>query len=152
MDTGATAVATAAAALPASASAAQSGPSTFDVVFPLALLLVVAAAVPAGMLIANRVLSGLAHGPDTGNRGKDQPFESGLTSTAGSAGERFGVKFYLVAMLFLVFDIEVAVLYPWLLAFAAGGWSMLVLLLTFLLVLEVGFLYLWRKGALDWDR
>jgi NADH-quinone oxidoreductase subunit A len=147
MDTGAAVVvATASAAAPAA------GPSTFDIVFPLGLLLVIAAAVPAGMLIANRVLSGLAHAPRTGTLGKDQPYESGLTATAGSAGERFSVKFYLVAMLFLVFDIEVAVLYPWLLAFADGGWALLGLLLVFLLVLEVGFLYLWRKGALDWDR
>lgn len=151
MDTGATAV-VATATASASTAAAPAGPSTFDVVFPLALLLVIAAAVPAGMLIANRVLSGLAHAPRTGNRGKDEPYESGLTATAGDSGQRFGVKFYLVAMIFLVFDIEVAVLYPWMLAFAQGGWALLVLLLVFLLMLEVGFLYLWRKGALDWDR
>lgn len=145
MDTGSPVLSAAVAAAPAQTS-------VFDVVFPLAILLVIAALVPAGMLIANRILAGLTHGRSTANPGKLQPFESGLTATAGDAGARFDVKFYLVAMLFLVFDIEVAVLYPWLLAFAQPGWTMVWLLVAFLFILEVGFLYLWRKGAFDWDR
>jgi len=62
------------------------------------------------------------------------------------------VKFYLVAMLFLAFDLEVAFLYPWAVRFLKGGWEMFWSLLSFLVLLEAAYIYLYRKGALDWRK
>ena len=81
---------------------------------------------------------------------KNTPFESGIISV-GSAQFRMSVDFYLTAILFIIFDLEVAFLFPWAVAFGDVGlfgfWSMM----FFLAVLTVGFAYEWRKGALDWD-
>ncbi len=74
------------------------------------------------------------------------------TGMTAQSPDRFPVKFYLVAMLFLAFDVEVAFLYPWALHFSKGGWEMVGLLVAFLGLLEAAYLYLWRKGALDWDK
>jgi NADH-quinone oxidoreductase subunit A len=60
------------------------------------------------------------------------------------------VKFYLVAMIFLLFDIEIAFLYPWALALRDLGWAGFVQIITFFLILLVGYVYVWRKGVLDW--
>ena len=68
----------------------------------------------------------------------------------GDARERQSVKFYLVAMIFLLFDIEVAFLYPWAMALRDLGWAGLIQIVTFLLILSVGYAYVWRKGVLDW--
>lgn len=127
-------------------------PTLFDIVFPLTILVLIGVAIPAGMLVANHVLSRWALGHKINNPGKNEPVESGLTATVGTANERFSVKFYLIAMLFLAFDLEVAFLYPWAMHFKHGeGWSMIWLLLPFLVMLEVGYLYLYKKGALDWE-
>jgi NADH-quinone oxidoreductase subunit A len=128
-------------------------PTTFDIVFPLTILLILGLSIPTLMLLANHVLSRWALGGKNSNPGKIEPYESGLNVTLGSANERFSVKFYLVAMLFLAFDLEVAFLYPWAIHFShSSGWSMVWLLVIFLVMLEVGYLYLYKKGALDWDR
>jgi NADH-quinone oxidoreductase subunit A len=82
---------------------------------------------------------------------KGESYECGLSTTVGTANERFSVKFYLVAMIFLAFDIEVAFLYPWAVRFLRGGWDLLWILVAFLVMLESVYLYLWNKGALDWD-
>jgi NADH-quinone oxidoreductase subunit A len=140
------------AAAPVAAAAVAAGPSVFDAVFPLTMLLILALLVPAALLTANFFLSKWAHGTRNTNPARNEPYESGLATTVGSAGERFDVKFYLIAMLFLAFDIEVAFLYPWAIHFKQGGWEMVVLLLVFLVLLEVGYLYLYKKGALDWDK
>jgi NADH-quinone oxidoreductase subunit A len=66
------------------------------------------------------------------------------------ARERHSVKFYLVAMIFLLFDIEVAFLYPWALALRTLGWPGFFQIITFFLILVVGYIYVWRKGVLDW--
>jgi NADH-quinone oxidoreductase subunit A len=68
----------------------------------------------------------------------------------GNARERQSVKFYLVAMIFLLFDIEVAFLYPWSLALRDLGWPGLLQIVMFFLILLVGYIYIWRKGILDW--
>lgn len=77
-------------------------------------------------------------------------YESGMEPVR-TARERFSVKFYLVAMLFIVFDIEVVFLYPWAVAFRELGVAGFITMLVFILVLFVGYLYIWRKGALEWD-
>jgi NADH-quinone oxidoreductase subunit A len=131
---------------------AAASPSVFAVVFPLTMLLLIAVAVPTALVVINRILSGWAVGRKLDTAGKQEPYESGLPGVVGTAGERFSIKFYLIAMLFLVFDIEVAFLYPWAVQFNHGGWGMVGVLVFFLVLLEVGYLYLWRKGALDWDK
>lgn len=128
------------------------GPSVFDMVFPLTMLLILGLLVPAALLGINTILSRVSHGTRNTNPAKNEPYESGLPVTVGTAGERFDVKFYLIAMLFLAFDIEVAFLYPWAVHFSSGGWEMIAVLVVFLVLLEVGYLYLYKKGALDWDK
>jgi NADH-quinone oxidoreductase subunit A len=141
-----------AAAVPAAAPVLVMGPSVFDMVFPLTMLLILGLLLPAALLGINTILSRFSHGTRNTNPAKNEPYESGLPVTVGTAGERFDVKFYLIAMLFLAFDIEVAFLYPWAVHFSSGGWEMIALLVVFLVLLEVGYLYLYKKGALDWDK
>ncbi len=133
------------------ATPVTAGPSTFDSLAPFTLLALLALTIPAALLLINVVLSKWVHGTRNSNPGKLEPYESGLPTTAGNSGERFSIKFYLIAMLFLAFDIEVAFLYPWAIHFNQGGWEMVGLLAVFLTLLEVGYLYLYKKGALDWE-
>lgn len=135
----------------ATATPVMAGPSTFDSLVPFTLLVLLAVGVPALLLSLNVWLSNRVHGRRNTNPGKNEPYESGLPTTAGNSGERFSIKFYLIAMLFLAFDIEVAFLYPWAIHFNEGGWEMVGLLAVFLVLLEVGYLYLYKKGALDWE-
>jgi NADH-quinone oxidoreductase subunit A len=88
-------------------------------------------------------------GPRNPTPAKLAPYECGMPAV-GDARERQSVKFYLVAMVFLLFDIEVAFLYPWAVALRDLGWPGLVQILTFFLILVVGYIYIWRKGVLDW--
>ena len=88
-------------------------------------------------------------GPRRPNRAKDVPYECG-SDVIGSPRARFEVKFYQVAIVFLVFDIETAFLYPWALALRGLGWLGFFQILTFFLILLVGYVYVWRKGVLDW--
>ena len=86
------------------------------------------------------------------NRGdvhKGMPYESGIVPT-GDARQRFSVKFYLVAMLFIVFDIEIAFMYPWAVRFRELGAGGFLEMLVFIAVLLVGYVYILRKGALEW--
>ena len=77
------------------------------------------------------------------------PYECGMPPV-GDARERQSIKFYLIAMIFLLFDIEVAFVYPWALALRDLGWSGLVQVAIFMTLLLAGYVYVWRKGALDW--
>jgi NADH-quinone oxidoreductase subunit A len=87
---------------------------------------------------------------------KHEPYESGMPPL-GSARERFDVKFYLVAVLFIVFDIEVVFMMPWAVAFrqldilGLGVLGGLLEMIAFVAVLLVGYVYLWKRGALEWD-
>ena len=84
------------------------------------------------------------------NAVKDSPYECGMLPI-GEAQPRFSVKFYLVAMIFLLFDIEVAFLYPWAMALRQLGWAGFVQVVLFMGLMLAGYVYVWRKGALDWD-
>jgi NADH-quinone oxidoreductase subunit A len=88
-------------------------------------------------------------GPRKPSPEKSAPYECGMPAV-GDARERQSVKFYLVAMIFLLFDIEVAFLYPWAIAFrdlgVVGFWQ----IVTFFLLLVTGYIYVWRKGVFDW--
>ncbi|MBM3779606.1 MAG: NADH-quinone oxidoreductase subunit A [Acidimicrobiia bacterium] len=96
------------------------------------------------MILLSRVL-----GPRNPTPEKEAPYECGMPAV-GDARERHSVKFYLVAMVFLLFDIEVAFLYPWAVALRDLGWTGLAQITTFFLILVVGYIYIWRKGVLDW--
>jgi NADH-quinone oxidoreductase subunit A len=89
-------------------------------------------------------------GPKRPTPEKLAPYECGMPSV-GDARERQSVKFYLVAMIFLLFDIEIAFLYPWALAFRELGMVGFLQILTFFALLVTGYIYVWRKGAFDWS-
>ncbi len=82
---------------------------------------------------------------------KSAPYECGMPAV-GDARERQSIKFYLVAMIFLLFDIEVAFLYPWALALRSLGWSGYLQVLLFTAVLFTGYVFVWKKGAFDWSQ
>ena len=121
----------------------------FDSTFALTILVVLAVAVPLLLLFSNWVLH---PGKIKNTEIKGTAYECGLAHVAGTANERYPIKYYMVAMLFLVFDIEVAFLYPLAVVFLSSSWSLLAVLLAFLLILESGYLYLYRKGVLDWNK
>src|SRR6202140_4696075 len=88
-------------------------------------------------------------GPRKPSPEKSAPYECGMPPV-GDAHERQSVKFYLVAMIFLLFDIEVAFLYPWAMALRDLGWGGFIQVVIFVTLLLTGYVYVWRKGALDW--
>ena len=88
-------------------------------------------------------------GPRVSTPEKLAPYECGVPPV-GDARERQSVKFYLVAMVFLLFDIEVAFLYPWAMALRDLGWTGFIQVVTFMAILLTGYIYIWRKGVLDW--
>ena len=102
----------------------------------------------AGFGALNIVLSHLV-APRKPTPEKLAPYECGMPPV-GDARERHPVKFYLVAMIFLLFDIEVAFLYPWTMALRDLGWTGFGQVVLFMLLLLAGYIYVWRKGALDW--
>lgn len=88
-------------------------------------------------------------GPRRAVRAKEDPYECGLPSEI-KRGMRFGISFYLIAMLFLLFDVEVIFLYPIAVELRAYGTYALIETVVFILLLAVAFIYVWRKGALEW--
>jgi len=90
-------------------------------------------------------------GPKRPSEVKLQIFETGNPPIGSLRGHRFPVKFYLVAILFVVFDIEVVFMYPWAVAYRGLGWFGLAEMAVFVGILAVGLAYVWRVGALDWD-
>src|ERR1700720_3137054 len=82
---------------------------------------------------------------------KQQAYECGITPT-GDAREPFSVQFYLVAMVFILFDVEAIFLYPWAYVYRELRWFGFVEMLIYIAILLVGYVYLWKKGALDWVR
>src|SRR5918995_519716 len=111
----------------------------------LLILLLIVMAVGFGGV---SVLLGRLLGPSNPTPEKSAPYECGMPAV-GDARERQSIRFYLIAMIFLLFDIEVAFLYPWALALTDLGWPGFVQILTFFLILTVGYVYVWRKGVLD---
>ncbi len=103
-----------------------------------------------GLLFAvPSILLSYVLGPKKPTPEKLAPYECGMPAV-GNARERMSVKFYLVAMIFLLFDIEVAFLYPWAMALRQLGWPGFVQVVLFMTLLLAGYVYVWRKGALDW--
>jgi NADH-quinone oxidoreductase subunit A len=117
---------------------------------PIFILMALAILFALGALLLSSLV-----GPRNPNPVKLAPYECGITPV-GSARQRFPVKFYLVAMLFIVFDIEIVFLYPWAVVyreFIAQGFGLFALaeMGIFVGVLLAGLVYVWRKGGLDWD-
>ena len=112
--------------------------------FPLLVQIFLAVVVAGGMVAA-----GLLIGQKVKNRVKEMPYECGITPT-GSARERFSVKFYLVGMLFILFDIEAVFLYPWAVVFRELKLFAWFEMVAFVALVLLGFFYVWKKGALDW--
>ena len=101
-----------------------------------------------GVGIAFTVLNGLV-GPKRPTKVKQEPYECGLPSEV-TKNFRFGISFYLIAMLFILFDIEVVFLYPVAVQLEAFGVFALVEIMVFIFLLFVGFVFVWRRGALEW--
>ena len=112
------------------------------------LSILIMIALGAGFALISVVLSSVL-GPRKPTPEKSAPYECGMPPV-GDARERQSVKFYLIAMIFLLLDIEVAFLYPWAMSLRDLGWPGFVQILTFFVILAVGFIYVWRKGVLDW--
>ncbi len=115
---------------------------------PILVMMIVAAVISGGMVVASYLL-----GPKKPNRYKQTSYECGITPV-GSARERFPIKFYLIAMLFIIFDIETIFLYPWAVIFKGSGALKPFLfgeMAVFVAILFVGYGYIFWKGAFDWD-
>src|SRR6059058_5577305 len=109
------------------------------------------AALAAGFAIFSVVMSA-GTGPKRYNRAKLEAYECGIEPTPQAVGGgRFPVKYYLTAMLFIVFDIEIIFLYPWALAFDNMGMYGLVEMVLFIVTVLVAYAYIWRRGGLEWD-
>ena len=106
-----------------------------------------AAAIPATMIAASFIVP---RRPVARTRQKMLPFESGVAESAPSQQRRFTVSFYLTAILFILFDIEIVYLYPLAVKLNALGWFGLGELAVFIAILGVAYVYIWRKGALNW--
>lgn len=113
--------------------------------FPILLVLVLASALTVVIMALTQIL-----GPKRVTAIKSAAFECGSESS-GTARERFGVKFYVVALLFIVFDIEAVFLYPWAVLFKEMAVYGLVTMGLFVSTLVLGLVYIWKKGALEWE-
>lgn len=112
---------------------------------PIFILAGIAVVLAILLMTLSRIL-----GPYRPNQNKLNPYESGM-DPVGEADERYSISFYLVAMAFIVFDLEVVFIYPWAVKFLDFGPGTLVSMIIFILELFVGLVYLIKKGTLDWD-
>ena len=117
---------------------------------PILVLGVLAAIFVAGTLVTSARV-----GPRRYNHSKLEAYECGIEPVPDAAmhsqGQRFPIKYYLTAMLFIIFDIEIVFLYPWAVAFDNLGLFALVEMLLFMVVVFVAYAYVWRRGGLTWD-
>src|SRR5215471_20649811 len=116
-----------------------------EVYFPVLVQIVIAAGIAAALITISVLLGKRARSPL-----KDTPYESGM-APVGSARERFSVKFYLVGMIFILFDIEAVFLYPWAVVYRELKLFAFGEMFIFVALILVGFFYVWKKGALDWS-
>jgi len=114
---------------------------------PILVMMAVAGLMAVGGVVASRYL-----GPRRYNAAKLDRYESGLQPTPGAdGGGRIPIKYYLVAMTFIVFDVEVVFLYPWAVTHEALGWFGLIAMMTFMALITIPFIYEWRRGGFEWD-
>ncbi len=113
--------------------------------FPILILIVL------GLAFATIfTLAGILLGPKRRGKLKEMPFESGWASQ-GLVGQRYDVKFYMTALIFLIFDVEIVFLYPWAVKFREMGWFGFAECFVFIALLLIGLVYVWKKGALEWE-
>ena len=117
--------------------------------FPLLLFIFVGIAIGVLPQVASKVLTMLL-GDDNPNSEKLSPYECGFEAFE-DARMKFDVRYYLVAILFILFDLEIAFLFPWAVVLQEIGWFGFTAMFIFLAILVVGFVYEWKKGALEWD-
>jgi NADH-quinone oxidoreductase subunit A len=118
---------------------------------PALLLFLIALGVGAAILVlSGRILPGLLK-PANPQKAKLTPYECGAPPRQEGARHRYNVKFYLVAMLFILFDVEAAFLIPWAVQYKAHLWTFWAML-SYVATPGVGYVYAWGKGALDWER
>ena len=121
-------------------------PTTYpEIYLPVLVQMLIAAVIAAGLIGASVLL-----GKRTRSPLKDTPYESGM-APVGSAAERFSVKFYLVGMIFILFDIEAVFLYPWAVVFRELKMFGFFEMLVFVALVLVGYFYVYKKGVLDWS-
>jgi len=114
---------------------------------PILVLMAVAAVLTLGGVATSTII-----GPKRYNRAKLEAYECGIELTPHAVGGgRFPIKYYLVAMTFIIFDIEVVFLYPWAVSFAEVATYGLVAMMAFLVLITVPFVYEWRRGGFEWD-
>lgn len=116
----------------------------FQNYIPVLVFLAILIALSGTMLLLSYLL-----GQHKKTREKLMPYECGMTPT-GDARQRFSVRFYLVAMIFILFDVEVVFLYPWAVIYRELKMFGFIEMLLFVLIVVAGFAYLWKKGVLDW--
>ena len=117
--------------------------------FPILLFLAIGTAVGVGGIVASGVAARLT-GSQNPDAAKLSPYECGFEAFE-DARMKFDVRYYLVAILFILFDLEIAFLFPWAIVLQEIGWFGLIAMFVFLGVLVVGFIYEWKKGALEWE-
>jgi NADH-quinone oxidoreductase subunit A len=113
--------------------------------FPILVFIVVGLGLGVVLLSLGAVLA-----PSRPNPEKDSPYECGFEAFE-DARMKFDVRYYLVAILFILFDLEIAFLFPWAVVLPDIGFEGFVAMMVFLLILIVGFVYEWKKGALEWE-
>jgi NADH-quinone oxidoreductase subunit A len=116
-----------------------------SIYFPILILFGVSVVNAVGMVVASQILN-----PRRATPQKDMPYESGMIPL-GDTRARFSVKFYMVAISFIIFDLEAIFLIPWAVEMRALGWEGFIAVSIFMMVLVVGFIYEWKKGGLDWE-
>jgi NADH-quinone oxidoreductase subunit A len=113
--------------------------------FPILIMALFAAALPLGTIVAARAVQRRRPNP-----AKLEPYECGVPATTTAFDTRFSVRYFLIAVLFVVFDVETIFLFPWAVMFNRLGLFGLVEMVVFLVILVVGYFYCWKRKALDW--
>jgi len=113
---------------------------------PLLLMFILAAGLAGALITASNIV-----GRHKRTREKDQPYECGIRPT-GDARQPFSVHFYMVGLIFILFDIEAIFLYPWALVYRQLSVFGFVEMVLYIIILFVGYIFLWKKGALNWDQ
>ena len=127
----------------------QQAQTVLESYFPILLFLAIGTAVGVGAIVASGSLARLT-GSQNPDSEKLSPYECGFEAFE-DARMTFDVRYYLVAILFILFDLEIAFLFPWAIVLQDIGWFGLIAMLVFLGILVVGFIYEWKKGALEWE-
>ena len=132
--------------MPSRAWRRSTGREAMELYTPILALALLA----TGFAVFSVIMSAVV-GPKRYNRAKLDSYECGIEPTPQALSGRFPVKYYITAMLFIVFDIEIIFLYPWALHLDAMAWFGLIEMVLFIATVLVAYVYVWRRGGLDWD-